>query len=818
MLSTKDFSLFENQNNFDFKGFLLKIASYWKWFLACLIVTFFIAYQVNIRKEKIFGMDASIVIKDENNPFFTSNTSLVFNWGGTSDKVQTVINTLKSRTHNEYVVDRLEFYIDYLVKGKYNFQDVYGETPFYIDIDKNKNQLAGIPVMIKFLSEKEYVLSIPFDENTSVQAYNYAQGTTETVNVAAGTFEKKYTVGETVQLPFLSFKLLINNNPGMYTGNEYYVRFNSFDGTVAGYKGLNVEIDTKAGSIVRLSLQGTNKKRLVDYLNTTVEVLRKKQLDSKNQFAKNTIAFIDSTLIAMEGQLKDSEKELKDFRKDKNVFQLQGGGEKITEQLSEFDIEKEAITRKINYYNSLSSYLQKSTDYSKLPAPTVAGIEDPNIVTNVAKLIQFSRERSEMAYSVKSQKLFDEFDNQMSATKRVLLENINSAKSAILFDLSLINKRIGLAESTIRQLPEEQQELMKITRKYDLNDNIYNTFLQKRSEADIVKASNVSDIEFIDTAKDVGGGLLGPKTSVNYILALLLGILIPLVIVFTITLLDNSIHATEDIERLTSIPIIGIVGKKHTESNMAVYEKPKSPLAESFRSIRSSLQFLYKKQKVDGTKILMLTSSVGGEGKTFCSINMATVFALSEKRTVIVGLDLRKPRIFGDFNIENNVGVVNYLIGQKSIPEIVQHTHVPFLDVITAGPIPPNPSELLISQAMTAMIEELKGLYDYIILDTSPVGLVSDALELAQYCDATLYVVRQGVTKKGMLAIVNEKHKRGELHNISIVLNGFENRAQYSYGYGYGYGYGTYANGYMEEEENNMTVWEKVKSKIFKRK
>lgn len=816
MLDPKDFTLFENQNNFDFKGFLLKIASYWKWFIVSLIIAFTIAYQVNIRKEKIYGMEASIVVKDENNPFFTSNTSLVFNWGGTSDKVQTVINTLKSRTHNEYVVDKLQYYIDYLKQGEYTFQDVYGEVPFYIAIDKNKGQLAGIPVQIKFLNEKEYELMIPFGE-TSVTTFNYAANTTQNVAVVPGNFVKRYKVGETVQLPFLNFKLFITDNPGMYTGNDYYIRFNSFDATVGGYKGLNVEVDTKAASIIRLSLQGTNKKRLVDYLNATVEVLRKKQLDSKNQFAKNTIAFIDSTLIAMEGQLKNSEKELKDFRKDKNVFQLQGGGEKLTEKLTDFDIEKDAIARKMNYYNSLSNYLVSSTDYSKLPAPTVAGIEDPNIVMNVAKLIQFSRERSEMAYSVKSQKIFEEFDNQMDATKRVLLENINSAKNAIKIDLGVINRRIGEAESTIKQLPEEQQELLKITRKYDLNDNIYSTFLQKRSEADIVKASNVSDIEFIDAAKDVGGGLLGPKTSVNYILALLLGILIPLLIAFAITLLDTSIHNTEDIEKLTSIPIIGVVGKKNTETNMAVFERPKSPLSESFRSIRSSLQFLYKKQKVDGTKTLMVTSSVGGEGKTFCSINMATVFALSEKKTVIVGLDLRKPRIFGDFNIENNIGVVNYLIGQKTIGEIVQHTHVPYLDVITSGPIPPNPAELIISQAMKEMIEELKTIYDYIILDTSPVGLVSDALELAQYCDATIYVVRQNITKKGMLAIVNEKHRRGELNNISIVLNGYESKAKYGYGYGYGYSYGTYANGYVETEKEK-TRWEKIKTQIFKKK
>ena len=236
-------------------------------------------------------------------------------------------------------------------------------------------------------------------------------------------------------------------------------------------------------------------------------------------------------------------------------------------------------------------------------------------------------------------------------------------------------------------------------------------------------------------------------------------------------------------------------------------------MAESFRAIRSSLQFLYKKQQKQGAKILMITSSVSGEGKTFCSINLATVFALSEKKTVIVGLDLRKPRIFGDFNIDNITGVVNYLIGQKTVDDIIQPTHIPYLDVISSGPIPPNPSELLMGDAMAELIEELKLKYDYIILDTPPVGLVSDALELSRFCDATLYVTRQGFTKKGMLGVVNEKHKRGELHNISIVFNGYQNKAKY--GYGYGYGYGAYGEGYHDEEAD-VKVWQKIIKKLKK--
>ena len=814
MLDTKDFNFFETQNSFDFKGFLLKIISYWKWFLLSLVIAFTIAYNVNIRKEKVFGMESLIVVEDQNNPLFTSNTSLIFNWGGTSDKVQTIITTLKSRSHNEFVVDKLQYYIQYFKEGKYFYQDAYGETPFVVAIDKTKGQLFGRLIKIKFISPTQYELSVDFEETSTATLMHYADLSVSEYNVREQAFKKVYQINESVALPFLNLKLLLQPDAINYENSEYFIRFDDFNQVVAAYKGIDVSADAKALSVVRLQLEGSNKKRLVEYLNVTVDMLRKNELNRKNLFAINTISFIDSTLVQMEDQIKDAEGELKEFRKGKNIFELEeGGGGVLTEKLSGYDVEKDELGRKVSYLNLLKSYLDKSTDYSKLPAPTVAGIEDPNIISNVSNLIGLSTERSKMAYSVKSKGMFSDFDREMAAIKSVLLENIASSKAALNIDLSIVNKNIRLAEGQASLLPEQKQEHLKITRKYNLKDKIYSTFLEKRSEAEIVQASNISDINFLDRAKDVGGGLRGPKTSVNYILALLFGFLIPLILVFIIALLDNNINGVEDIQKLTKIPVIGVVGKKSTENNLAVFEKQKSPLAESFRAIRSSLQFLYKKQQKQGAKILMITSSVSGEGKTFCSINLATVFALSEKKTVIVGLDLRKPRIFGDFNIDNITGVVNYLIGQKTVDDIIQPTHIPYLDVISSGPIPPNPSELLMGDAMAELIEELKLKYDYIILDTPPVGLVSDALELSRFCDATLYVTRQGFTKKGMLGVVNEKHKRGELHNISIVFNGYQNKAKY--GYGYGYGYGAYGEGYHDEEAD-VKVWQKIIKKLKK--
>ena len=814
MLDIKDFSIFENQVSFDFKGLLLKIVSYWKWFLVSLIIAFTIAYQVNIRKEKIYEMATLVSIKEENNPLFTSNTSLTFNWGGVSDQMQTISTTLQSRSHNELVVDKLQFYIDYLEQKEYNMVDAYGAVPFFVDIDKNQGQLSGGLIRITFLSEMEYKITIPF-QNNSASLITYSDNSYSSTAVELGDFVKKYRVGEQISLPFLHWKLQIKDNPGFYKGKEYFVRFNDFNGTVSGYKSIGVNPDEKGSSILTLRMQGTNKARMVEYLNSTVKMLIKKQLDDKNRFATNTISFIDSTLVAMESQLKTAGEELKSFKKGKDVFNLEDGGARFSDKILEYDVEKDAIARKLSYYNSLKAYLKNSVDYSKLPAPSVAGIEDPNIVASISKLIALSTQRSEMAYAVKSDKIFRDFDNQMEAIKSVLLENIATAKSALQFDLGLVNSKINQAEGNIKQLPDDQQELIKIKRKYDLSDNIYSTFLQKRSEADIVKAANLSDIHFIDPAKDVGGGLIGPKTSVNYVLALFLGFTVPLFFIFALFFINNSIQNADDVSKQTQIPLIGVVGVYKEKGELAVFDKPKSALSESFRAIRSSLQFLYKKQHLQGGKTLMITSSISGEGKTFCSINIATVFALSEKKTVIVGLDLRKPKLAQEFNLSNEVGVVNYLIRQKSLKEIVNTTEIPYLDVIFSGPIPPNPSELIIGEAMADLINELKKEYDYIILDTPPVGLVSDSLELGQYADVTLYIVRQNVTKKEMIPLLNNRVKRGEMTNVSIILNGFENKAKYGSAYGYGYGYGEYSNGYHEEEKPKG-ILEKIIKKIRK--
>ncbi|RZV54310.1 MAG: sugar transporter, partial [Flavobacteriaceae bacterium] len=533
--------------------------------------------------------------------------------------------------------------------------------PFSMNIDKSKYQLLFKPIGIRFLSSSEY--EIFFDEDFSrVSVQKYSDRSRSSFDIAAGTFPKKYKFGEIVQLPFMNFTIEIRDGNSPDPGSEYYVVFQNFDAIVNSYKNsLSVRPISKGSSVLRLALTGTNKSKIVDFLNATTEILRKTELERKNLYATKTIEFIDNQLENVTRDLKDVQSELNDFRKKSKVFNIETESSELTTKLQESDIRKNQEESKLSYLNSMEQYLRTKTDYTNIAAPSSVGIVEPNIVASVQRITALAIERQNLEYTTREGSIrFKDIDRRIDAEKNVLLETIGITKSTIRSQLSFINRDIGRLESQVSKLPEDQQQLLRIQRKYNLSEETYNVFQAKKGEAAVVKAANVSDINVIDEAKDIGIGLIGPNKSLNYLIALFVGSLIPLVYIFLTVFFDNNIHGPQEIERLTKIPILGSVGRSKVGHNLVVFEKPKSAISEAFRSIRSGLQYIYKKQNIEGTKTVMVTSSVSGEGKTFCSMNIATVFALTDKKTVLVGLDLRKPKIFGDFNLENNIGAVNY--------------------------------------------------------------------------------------------------------------------------------------------------------------
>lgn len=804
-----------NSQMFDFKAFVYRAISYWKWFVLLLIVGLYVVYQQNIRREFPYTLEASLTVQDDKNPLFTSNTSLVFNYGGISGKVQEVLLNLKSRKHHEKVVDSLNLYLTYSTQGRFYKTDIYGSQPFkFVGLD-SAYQVIGQPIKINFSDANTFILSYDFGEATKVTAQNYLDKSIKTIALKTPTLSKSYTLNEYIDLPFFKGSIVKIKSKDIAINTDYFIQYNNFNSTVSSFVN-NYAVTNQQGSPLLVTrLTNKNKAKIVDYINTSVFILERDQLQRKNQYAINTVAFIDKQLARVKGQLNRKADSLNDFMRSNKIFDLENESTLLSAKIEGYNDQKEILNQSLLSYDLLKNYLLTSQDFTSFPAPALQGIDDPNISASISKIISLSIQKSTLESSVRDNvSVFGDLNNQIESLKNVMLENIASVKTNIGYQIQSINSKIYSSESQYSTLPESQQKLEAIEREYLLSQSTYNLYLAKRGEADLIKASNISDIILIEPAKDIGQGRNKVNLSIRYVFAVLAALIPIIILAFIITFFDNKIHVPSDLEKLANIPLLGVVGKNDTDNNLAVFNKPKSAVAEAFRAVRSSLQFIYKKHELEGTKTVMVTSSISGEGKTFCSINIASVFALSGKKTVLVGLDLRKPKIFGDFDIDNSIGAVNYLIGQKNLSEVVQKTKVEHLDVITSGPIPPNPSELLIGEQMDRFIEELKANYDYIVLDTPPLGLVADAFELIEYADASLYVVRQDYTKKEMLGLINDKHNKGEVKNISFLYNFYDQKGKY--GYGYGYGYGAYGNGYHENEVEKLTVLNKIKG-LFKK-
>lgn len=814
------YDIHEKQSTFDFKGYLFSLLNHWPLFLISFVIAFATAYYINVRKLPIYLIENLVSIRDDQNPFFTTNTSLTFNWGGTTDKVNTSVITLKSRSHNEKVVDRGQFYLTYLREGKYQRLDAYKQTPFTVTVDTSQWQVLDIPIKIVFKDSVNFNLSVEFEDSGEVAFQNYSTKEKSFRYIEEATYTKDYKIGQKISEPFFSGTLMPDPEVISKAGTSYYLVFQDYNQTVASYLGVRVAPESRAASVLRMGLTGNNKAKLVDYLNASVQVLSDNMLERKNLFATKTIKFIDSSLAQKSVELSNVEDELNKFKHKHSIMDLEREGAEISAKLNELDVRREMVNRELDYYNILETYLTTRSDYSDVPAPSVAGISESSIVSAVGKIVNLAEERNKLQYSFKEDApIFNDIDRQINAIKSVLLENIRSTNNLKNRELNSIQQDIAQYESDIRKLPKEQQDLLKIERRYNLSESTYSLFLSKRSEAGLVKAANVSDVMVIDPAKDTGGGKIGPNTQLNYVMAGLYGFFIPVFIVFARVFFDTKIRDIKQLEKITPIPVLGMVGKSKGDSNLAVLDSPKSAISEAFRNLRSSLQFLYKERGVVGSKTVLITSSISGEGKSFCAINLASVFALSDKKAVIVDLDLRKPKVSKYINIDNTVGVVDFLINEKTIDEIIKRSDYENLDIITSGRTPPNPSELLIGDRFKEMLDLLRDRYDYIVLDSPPIGLVTDSLDISKHVDATLYIARYNYTSKNMFAYINEKYRKGEIENISVVMNGHIGRGGYGYGYNYNYGYGSYSRygyGYQgyHEADTPKSFWSKIKEKF----
>jgi len=804
-------------NSFDPKFYLFKVLSYWKLFVTAIIIALVVAKFLNGYQERKYSLSTIFTVKEETNPLFSTGTSLTFNWGGSSDLLQTIKIILGSRTHNEKVVSKLQYYVDYLKEGKYRDVDVYGNTPFIISVDTSSFQIINKRIKLEILSRDSVKLSFEVNESGTEKLMRYSDYSIQNYSSSSKMFSKEYNINEPIISSYFSFSL--NKLQDLPLNEVYYLRFNKFYSTVGKYRNVRVSTVTKGSSVMQLQLQGVNKNRIVDYLNTSIKVLAFDKQMQKTLYAQKTKAYID-TLFAREARaLKTNQEKLGRFKESNKIYDLSLEGQEVYNKTKELTNELRMLEESLDYLSTLERYLRSNTSYDhNIPVPALVKVEDSKIPATISELIVKSKLKAEIERSVKpNHPQFKRLIKDIDLLRDMLIENITNLRSAYNKSQVNVKKRLDKFNSQLRELPVKQQELIKFERNYAYSEANYSYLKQKSYEAGTAIEASVSDVKVIDSAIDLGEGPIYPKPTFNYLVAIMLGIIFPLFYIIIKELLDNKIYSVEDLMNRYKIPVLGVVGRNLGPNNLAVFERPKSSVSESFRALRSNIQFLLKKSKENGkkSKTIVFTSSVSGEGKTMVSLNMATVFALSGKKTVLIGLDLRKPKIYDDFGVKNHLGVVNYLIGQKSKEEIIFNSEIPNLDIILSGPIPPNPSELIVSDECDNLIKELQEVYDYVIIDTPPVGLVSDALELFKYSDAICYIVRQGYTQKGMMKMIDDKYVNKEVSNISYILNDFSLKGKYygygySYGYGYGYGYGNYNNGYHENEDKPKSLITKI--------
>jgi tyrosine-protein kinase Etk/Wzc len=788
---------FFRDESIDLKKFLFKILFNWYWFVISLFIMVSVAYLINRYSEPIYRVNATIMIRDDaRGKGLTGAENIIAGLEMFTSRmnVQNEMGILKSfALAHRALLELKDFDITYIKIGRRGIKEakLYNMCPFYVELDTSRTNLRGKPVYITIISPEKYNLQI--NENNEVY--------------------KELSFGEPFEHENFHFTVRLRNSERFVlktdASNKYYFYINNYNSLSNQYRNkLNINLNDTKGSILELAISGFVPLQEVDYLNKLCEVYIRSGLEEKNQIAVNSIEFIDSQLSEIADSLRKAEIQLLRFRLDNRIINISDEGQRIISHLTQLEADKKMLEIQKRYYEYLMDYLRKKTEYDAITAPAVMGIEDVLLNSLVNQLIEYSRQKLVLSYSVQDNiPSYELIIQQINNTRASILENAaNNLNNLNVTENELI-QQISDVENEILRLPVTERELINIQRRFTLSDNIYTYLLEKRAEAGIAKASNIADNKIIDFARLDNAAKIRPRSSFNYMIALLLGFLLPLIIIVVYEYFNNKILDRKDIEKYTKAPVLGAIGHNSYDSDIPAFDNPKSSIAESFRSLRTNLQYLESKKK---EKVIAITSALSGEGKTFIAINLAAIIASSDKKVLLAGIDLRKPKIHKFFNIDNSKGGLStFLIGKDKFEDIIHPTQIQNLFVASSGPVPPNPAELLGSPVMEDFFTIARNHYDYIIYDTPPVVVVTDALLLGKHADISIFLVRQNYSNKAILPLIDELYRKKEFNNLCILINDIRATGYYGYAYGYGYGYGYgysynygYGQGYYEDDEN----------------
>lgn len=767
--------LIENSNREEVSRFKNSIVGYlkkWPYLLLSVVVCILVVYFVLKKKQNVYKVNSKVLI--EKSQQISNPTELIFGNQGGGKRFAGLADEatiFKSYPLIKSTLEELNFDVIYTVERDWNEVEIYNESPITLTYDKSQAK-ESIPYssLFKFtaIDNSKFQLSVETISGEEIHSgeYNYDE------QIQLNEFE--FTISRNLDNWNLIQKNSKINISLKSLVNETYVYQNR----------LNFEEGEGQSKILSLSLKSKTPEKSIDFINTLINRYINQNLTEKNKVSQATVDFIDSQLAVISDSLNNKEKNLEEFKSSTDLSSISIEGQSLITKFNKIESEKAEYEVMQQYYDYLQSSIENSdeTNLQNLIAPSAFGITDDIINSLVNSLIELNINKAQLLENGNDKNpLLEQIDRrivQISNTLKESLENLSNANKIILNDL---NDRSRNIINQAKKLPNTERQLVNLNRLLMLNENIYLFLMEKRSSAAITLSSNVPDCKVIEPAMLNPLGPIAPNRKMYYLVSVLIGIILPLVVFILLDFLNSTIRDKEEVMSLTNIPIMGLIpNSKFIKDNKIVFNQPKSVLAESFRTIRTNLMF-YQQGKVPF--VIMVTSTVAKEGKTFCAINLAASLAASGKKTVLLGFDLRKPQIHNYLSLSDKEGVSNYLTGSVGIKDIVQSTSEKNLYVVTSGAIPPNPAELIATSRTSELLDELKSQFDVIILDTPPIGLVADSLLLQKESDLNLYLVRQNYSKREFLNQANELYDSSKMENLCIVYNGVDKSSSYKYGY-----------------------------------
>ena len=789
-----------NEEKIDIKGIFLSYTNYWYFFLLSVLFFIFLGFLINRYTVPEYSVSSTLLIRDDSNTQLGAENILegleLFS-GKKNLKNEIVI--LKSYSVTEQIVEELNLGISYFKKGFIISNELFKNSPFIVSVDSTKLQITGTKYEIDFINEESFKLRLKANDK---YAYNIINQKFDKSNPVDIKFEKEYNFGDTISLPLFTFSI---NKTTFFDIDQIRRENKKFSFKLHPkrqyaqklIKEININPINKETSILKLSIKGSNPKKNIEILDKLTDIYIRSGLNEKNIMAVNTINFIDNQLSIIEDSLSFIENQLEKFRLENPNLEIvdKEFGTYFQKQKLDNSLSEQSVN--IKYYKSLLNYLKDDSNINSIVSPTSMGISNPELNSLINQLLLLYSNKGELEITTTDKNpSYQAVLAQIEHTKQTIIENIkNLISSAAIYENDLKN-RINQFNSKINKLPEAEKKYIILKRKYQYNEQTAIYLQQKRYEASLAKAGTESDHKVIDAARLDSQRPIKPKKTLTYFLMLIIAFFVPISIISIKRFFSDTINTKSDIKNNSPVPIIGLVGHSDKSTSLVVPNSTKSIVTESFRSLRTNIQYI----AADKTKkIICVTSSIGGEGKTFVTMNLASIFALSNHKTVLIGGDLRKPKIHNSFKVDKNQGLSNYLINKANLEDIINKTNIKTLDIIASGPIPPNPAELLDSPKMNELLTILNEKYDYVIIDTPPIGLVTDGVILMQYADANLYIVRHNYSKIKSLSVVNNIFKNKNISNLNIVINDYTQNE--GYGYGYGYGYGNDGYGYYETDD-----------------